>query len=344
MRRHLSLAVASALSLASASAGADPAPLYSSLPVAHVAAAPERSTLPAHVTGHARVEGVFVATPSKEEQRSMASAGYRQIQVFTSERRAKDASLGRFSGEEDDADACLISHEDFGGSDGWSPMFMTQASVSVSRATPQQRANRHGGPPQQGGVEAVRFEKLVRDGKKVALDATTALVDAETAGVKVVDHGAMQLALIGTGPAGVEVYAAREEGLVHFVVTTPKMPEKIPTEATSFVRSQTRRLTAQLPGAFRNGHSDCGHFRASLAIEKGSGQMVSVQATTLAQSDDPPEEAGPEDGTSPQMRAIRALKKRSLLVHLSVSQSSTDKEPVLSVSFAWSGKESDQPF
>lgn len=342
MRRTISIFAATSLSLASVSALAEGPPIYSALPRAHIAAAPERSAMPAHVTGHPRVEGVFVATPSKEEQRSMASAGYRQVQVFTSERRAKDASLGRFSGDEEEGDACLLAHEEFGGGDGWSPSFMTQASVSVSRPTAAQLGRRFGNPQQQGGIEAVRFERLVREGGKVTLDGTTALIDPDTAGVKVFERSVVPLALVATGPAGVEVYAARDEGVVHFVVTPPKT-DKIPDGAASFVRQTTRRLMAQLPGAFRNGHSDCGHFRTTLSIEKGSGQMVSVQATTLTPSDEP-QEASPDDGMSTQMRALRAMKKRALLVHLSVSQSSTDKEPVLSVAFAWAGKESDQPF
>ena len=340
-RRAAALAVVLSSSLVAVFAAAEPSPKYSTLPLAHLTPPPEKSSLPAHVNGHPRIDAFFVAAPSKEEARQMAQSGYHQVQVFTNERLAKAASVGRFTGVEDEQlpDACLLTHESFG-FEGWTPVFQSQASVSVSRPNAEMRRQ---GATVQGGVDAVRLEKLVRAGGKATLIGTTMIVDPDTLGVKVLDTSKMELALVATGPAGVEVYAARDEGLVHFVVTPPKAPEKMPAGAASFVRANTRRMSAQLPETFRNGHSDCGHFRAAMVVEKGAGQMVTVQATTLTQSDDP-ESATPEDGSSPQLQAIRTMKKRSLLIHLSVSQSSSDLEPVLSVAFAWSGKESDQPF
>jgi hypothetical protein len=273
----------------------------------------------------------------------MSTSGYRQVSIFTSEKRAKDASAGRFAGmdEEETGDACLLQHQDMGSFDGsedsWSPFFSTQTQVSASRPTP---AMIKAGASAQGGVDTVRFERLVTAGSP-RLEGASAFVDPDTGGVKLIARETMPLALVAKGPVGINVYAAREGQNVHFVVTTPTLPEGLPKQAASTARSLTRRLSAQLASTmFRNGHSECGHFRATMRSEKGSGEVVTVQAMTVAPGE--PEPA--EEGASPDVQAIRAMKKRPVLVNLSVSQSSSDREPVISVSFAWVGKESDQPF
>lgn len=341
MRRLVAVPLCAATVAIASIAGADPTPTFSTLPEGKIAPPPRKLDLPAHVTAHDRVDGINVAQPSKEESRQMESSGYRQVSVFTTEKRARDATQGRFNNsEEDEGDACLLQHQDMGfdgGDEGWSPFFSSQTQVSASRPN---AAMRKQGATAQGGVDSVRFERLVTTGSP-RLEGASALVDPDTGGVKLLARESMPLALIAKGPVGINVYAARDGQKIHFVVTNPAIPDALPKQAMSFARSLTRRLSAQLSSTmFRNGHSDCGHFRATMQPEKGSGEVVTVQAMTVSPGE--PEPA--EEGAPPDVQAVRAMKKRPVLVNLSVSQSASDKEPVISVSFNWVGKESDQPF
>jgi hypothetical protein len=191
---------------------------------------------------------------------------------------------------------------------------------------------------------AVHYERLVA-GSSPRLELADAWVDPSTRGARSISRSTLPLALVASGPRGVRVYAAREGRSVHFVVTRAK--SDLPRAGKSI---GDKVLSALLPGETGHdprvfleasiggmhisgaggemGRSDCGHARVRLD-SAGGGSTTTLQTEVVL-----PEREGDGDGAL----AAREIRLRSLQIHLSVSQLSADREPVLSVSFGWQGR------
>jgi hypothetical protein len=150
------------------------------------------------------------------------------------------------------------------------------------------------------------------------------------------------LRAVASGPAGVRVYAARENSAIHFVVKwvqdAPELKylpparavpplEIIPESGSEAVAEEVNPVemigsalrTASVTGTDRNpGGMECGHARVRLGFD-GGGSAATVRITAV-------EEGG-----------VRAVRFRPLKVNLSVSRLKNDREPVYSVSFGWAG-------
>jgi hypothetical protein len=77
------------------------------------------------------------------------------------------------------------------------------------------------------------------------------------------------------------------------------------------------------------GRSDCGHARVRLDAD-GGGSAATIQVEVVMRP--------AKDEVEHSATVAREIRVRSLAVHLSVSQTSSDREPVLSVSFGWLGR------
>jgi hypothetical protein len=319
---------------------------YNALPTGHLPKQPASTTKPASIPAHEKVQGMFVTLPPKDQRERKAANGFVQVHVFTTEQRAKDFAAGKFTGD-DVTGVCMTSSIfGFGGIEpnvesDWPSMAISELTITSERRT----------------VTAVHQERLSTDGSgKASLEYVDAWVDPDTLGARQIARGSLPLVRVASGPSGIEVYAARDEGLVHFVVRPGSVPDEMKTDANaSFVQSLARRLIAQMPGALASGNSECGHLRVSLEASAHDAQMATVQATALfppleKPKDDEDDASGAKtDGpmTNASMRALRAfrsLRKRQLLVNLSASQTASDDRPLLSVSFGWAGKEDEQQF
>lgn len=191
---------------------------------------------------------------------------------------------------------------------------------------------------------AAHYERLVT-GSSPRLELADAWVDPSTRGARSISRSTLPLAPVANGPRGVRVYAAREGRSVHFVVTRAKSDAPLPGKSIG-----DKVLSALLPGetghdprAFLEasiggltivgsggemGRSDCGHARVRLD-SAGGGSTATLQTEVVL-----PAREGDGDG----IVAAREIRLRTLQIHLSVSQLSADREPVLSVSFGWQGR------
>jgi hypothetical protein len=351
-----------------ATLGGAPAPAhagvadYNALPKGHMPKQPASSSRPASIPANEKVDGVFVSLGPKEQREREAANGFVQVHVFSNEQRAKDFTSGKFRSSNDEPPRVCMTSSQFGGmqtdvESDWPGMSMTELSFTSSRRK-QDKERSFGG---MGGVTAVHQERLAADGSgKATLEFVDAWIDPETLGARQIARGSMPLVRVASGPSGLEVYGARDDGIVHFVVRAGNVPEEAKVDgSTSFMQSIARRLMAQMPGAFSSGSSECGHLRVSLEAGARAAQMATVQATALfpplekpKDDEDDAANAAPSSGPGAvkmnnamrAMRAFRAVRKRQLLVNLSASQTTSDPQPLLSVSFGWAGKEDEQQF
>jgi len=209
----------------------------------------------------------------------------------------------------------------------WSSGMPSQAMVSWQAPRPSDNAWTKTHRPLR--VAAVHMERLVRheDGRE-ELEYRDAWVDPLTLGSRLIGNGSIPLARVATGPAGLAVYAARDHDVVHIVVEPGPAPSNEPT-----LRAITRNLQLQAAGF---GQSDCGFLRVTIPAD--DAEMVTFTTTAITKVDVPPPST---DGLPGRPRTAR---RRGLLVFASATRSSADPEPVVSITFGWSGREEEFQF
>jgi hypothetical protein len=189
-------------------------------------------------------------------------------------------------------------------------------------------------------VRPVHAERLVEgtDGH-ASLESTDVWLDARTRGVRLIARSQLPLARVFVGPNDLAVYAARDGAKVVVVVRAQRNP--VPGAVDSFA-SELGSLAATLPGN-ATGMSDCGHLRFELQAEAGRGEMATLQSAALLS---PLEGDGVvvPDGVEPspaELAALRlqAMRRRSFQLSVSVSRTTSDPEPVLSVGVGWIARE-----
>jgi hypothetical protein len=200
--------------------------------------------------------------------------------------------------------------------------------------------------PTQGEIEvtAVHQERFVQDGAKARIEMTDVWVDPVTHGVRLIGRSTMPLTRLAAAPNGLAIWAARSDAQVHLVARREKpieLPDHPPTTPREFrLVSLTRSpLFLQTTTGERDA-SQCAFARMSLKAQKGSAEMAWFE--TQAVFVDPPDKKKPDvDDTSagPAKEEEPGLRVRPLRATVSSTWSSKDKEPVLSVSFGWTGRE-----
>lgn len=159
-------------------------------------------------------------------------------------------------------------------------------------------------------VGAVHGERVVKRGEEIALESTDVWLDRTKAATRLISKATLPLRQVSGAP-GLAIFAGRDERkdgtrLVQFVL--------VPTQQSGFTalpRGAMRRTDGVVSTL-----SACAHQRVSL-VAKAGGESAVVEMMTLLQGG----------------------RERPVRVHLSVSQTTRDSEPVLSVTTAWNGPE-----
>jgi hypothetical protein len=308
---------------------------------------------PARLRAGERVPGLFVSGPPASRRAMMKK--YKQntfVSLFPSAEEAK-AFAHDDNNELSESEALCVTPGDrasgFSGlvSDGrelkepmeWPSFFEARPSI-IGRAVK--------GSNEYGGVIAAHVERLTRDAgdpTKATLEMTDTWVDPLTGGLRLIRNGTLPLVRVATGPAGIEVLAARDGEEVQLVVTGAKLPG-MDAGALSFARQFTR-MNAVVNG-FQLASSDCGRIRMALRPSDERGPTLAVVQTTalLPALDKGADDDGhDETETNPRARSFRmiqAMRKRAVNVALSVTKTSADKEPLVSVGIGWAGREQRQ--
>lgn len=319
--KHQLAAIVTVLSL-SALAPAAPAPKpararFSSLPTVAIAPRPLRSATPRALEAHERAPWFALAGFPRQ---MFGGEGPSLSALFATESAARayeqDPSGSQPNG-------CFVVDQ---------PHVPSGADWPLSyEAHPQLSSDQ--------GILPARYERLSAHGGRATLTVADAWIDTRSRGARSIGHSTLSFVNVAHGPRGVEVYAARQGRSLHFVVTAPRtdgirlepslgsrvmgtlLPGARPRRE-QFVGSIARNMTITRSDG-QAGRSDCGHARLSLSAAQG-GQGATITTDVVL----PPRQGEPE----------RELRLRSLLIHLSVSQLSADREPVYSTSFGWRGQ------
>lgn len=326
IRAIVATTMASLLGSFADSAAAADVPSFSQLPVGRMSAPPAKT--PYSIGPGEKVAGLFVV------QQSFGMPGQpRPVTIAASEATAKSLR-GLSEPDEDEAPPCVLdsgSMRSFGFDDeenkDWQGNF--QPVTSLWPRGPQNL---------EGGVRAVHSEKIVDQGAGASLEWVDAWVDPATRRARLIAKASLPLKLVETTMGGLRVYAARDERpdgqrRVQFVV------RPVPGHRSS------AGLTSVTPlGRFST--SSCGHVRVSLPLD---GAKTAESATVITSVRLPQLEAAPppKSDTDPANVAfagvpgfrVEEVRVRELRVHVSVSQTSRDREPVVAVSTGWFGRE-----
>jgi hypothetical protein len=287
---------------------------FSSLPAGTVSL-PPRARTPASIPGRERVPG-FVVVAEKKGRGDYVS-------VVASARRAKQISDGMGFGDDTSlaGEACFTQGQDSRrGRDGgeaetsWLPNL--QQLVVLSTSTQQ---------GQHPTVEAMHSERIVEEGGHVTMETVDAWVDPLTRGVRLIGRATVPLELIASTFGGNRVFAVRDKEVVHVVLVTPRERTRRAREA----------LFAVAGGDVFN--SGCDHLRVTLKAEKGQGETASFISVVELPSlvGDP----GAAKGKAAAPGVVETTRVRPMHIHASASWAIRDKEPLLSVSAGWDGRE-----
>jgi hypothetical protein len=192
---------------------------------------------------------------------------------------------------------------------------------------------------------AFRVERLQIDGDHATLHLLEGWLDVQSLGAKKTSAYALTYERVAEGPGGVEVFAARtaDGKRVEFVVHQPELEKK----RMNVVGRHMNVMRANMHGS-----SDCGHARVALRTAPGTGEHGSIQLDVVLPEDEKAKKekkarekrARPKPKLTtpfgmPAPKPIEEIRIRSLVVHFGVSQGLQDKEPTVTVSFGWRGKE-----
>ena len=303
--------------LADDRAGSASTATVSSLPVGTVALPPKAKT-PASIPAREKVAGFVVAG-----QRGRGD----YVSVVSSTKRAKQVSDGMGFGDDTSlaGEACFAQAQDSRrGRDAGAPTETSwlpnlQQMVVLNTSTQQ---------GQHPTVEAMHSERIVEEGGRVAMETVDAWVDPITRGVRLIGRASVPLELIATTFGGNRIFAAHDKEVVHVVLVSPKE------------RSRKGRdvLFAVADGDVFN--SGCDHLRVTLKAERGQGDTASFISVVELPSLVADHGATKDKVTVPGF-AAEAVRVRPMHIHASATWASRDKEPLLSVSAGWDGRERD---
>jgi hypothetical protein len=340
------------LSIASASHADAPKPdasppastppiVYQSLPQGHLPDMPAGNHRPAAVGAGSKAPGLFVVHPHRE---GAAQEGATEAYLVGSQAMAKSLAQGNFAMPEDNpscvtTSTVLDNDEDDDAHGPWRGSAESRSEVMwrsrLPGLTPAQFKEFLKANPR---IQAAHMEKLARadDGKSATLDWVDAWVDPVTAGAQTIGQGALTLTRVATGPAGTEVYAARDASVVHFVFRLGD-PPKDETMQSMFMRQI--QVTGSDP--MRRSASDCGFLRVTLPVGSKADEMAAFETRVLLPPLRPTPTPAADDKTVVQARVTAAQqpRRRLLVANVSSTQTTADADPLVSVSFGWDGKD-----
>jgi hypothetical protein len=336
-------------------------------------------TAPAKIAATSHTDGFFPAILPAAKRKTAEEAGYRYVQVFATEKEAKEyASAGTLTSttpadlETTSATrTCMTT----GGTlsphlslyyrtKPYKPSAQTIALLKKLKRWPPPPVKPSKEPPKDA-VYLVRVEHLTRAGDTATIETSEAFIDLQTMGTQFVSTSSEKLSRVATGPNDLAVYAARDDkGGTQLLVTNPELPAP-PLDEDRL--AQVQRLTAtadRLVGQTPTGSSfetGCGYLKFTLAAKPGAGEMATVLATaflpaTEVNPDDPAfveesklETPGMSDEQRKSIRETvhrenRMQRARTMAVNMSFSQLESEPAPVLSVTFGWASKDQELRF
>jgi len=207
--------------------------------------------------------------------------------------------------------------------------------------------------PRKFEVTAVHQERFVDlGGGKAQLEMVDAWVDATTKGARQIAKGTLELKKVSDAPGGFAIYAARERTHVQLVVRRVKDDGKDATGTTGSVAEMRRARMMRMPlmiEASSGSHdaSSCGFARVALHAEQGVGEMAKLETSVVTVV---PAEEQPEKKESPLQALLGGgdnmqdlsqpeLHMRPISINMSTSWTSHDKDPVVSITLGWSGRD-----
>jgi hypothetical protein len=186
-------------------------------------------------------------------------------------------------------------------------------------------------------VVQIHSERFVDEGGSPQLESTDVWLDTRTRGARLASTMTLPLRRVASEPGGIEVYVGRDERpdgkrLVQFVLRRRPDAPAPPRAAGLFA--------ARIEGTAEPVSTGCGHVRVAMApaIDGAETAVLSLQAIL------PPLGPGERSvatslGPDPSGAPTEEIRSRALHLHLGVSQTPSEREPRLSVSASWGGRE-----
>jgi hypothetical protein len=230
----------------------------------------------------------------------------------------------------------------------------------------------------QSGITAIHMEKVVEQNGNVTLETTDSWVDPGTRGARLITKASLPLKLVTTAVGGVKVYAGRDdrpEGrrYIQFVVMRPR-DKKLQRAGTMWgvkqdgnsVHGNCNHLRVGIPTDAKGGDSAvviAPVILPNLPREDGAPEKEkekesadkNAKLDTAAPAPPPPpppppikvafgkkRPLPPPSSTAAQTMVEKEIRVRAMQVQVSVSRTTKDTDPVLSVSFGWANRETNQ--
>jgi hypothetical protein len=301
-------------------------PKFSKIPVGRMTTMPQRGR-PAGVPRRESVPGIY---PVLAQWAAHAPPRERSIVVTADPRQAEALRTGaEYQGERDGgacfADARGVLFGNLAGSDVANVEWGSGGSFSAETQVSPKNAD-----DPSSGVAAVHVERVIDQGGGASLESTDAWVDPATQGARLIARSVVPLVLAGTA-SGTKVFVGRDERpdgkRLLQVVFVP--PSSMPAAAA---KAFTRQAWARSPRGTT--HATCGHVRVALTLASGeeANDHAVFQAPILLGT-------APAVATEQARGPLQELRLRNVEVQASISKVTKDPEPVVSISFAWAGRE-----
>lgn len=366
----LAAPVACALLAFAPAAKAGEIPKYSALASGHVSTVPTTKT-PASIGAREKAPGFF---PVRQKFTSDVPGSARHITIVTDQKHADAVREGSGSDNESEAGACMSELQQSGrGDDDDDDVEAHEWTMGQMREVnlwPKSKDN------DRGGVSAVHSEKIVEIEGHVSLESVDAWVDPVTLGARLIGRASLPLTLVGSAVGGVKVYAARDERaagtrFVQFVVVRPSSQSTARSGTMMAIRQDGANAHGsgcghlRIPLVVGSTNDDSALVIAPVEISSMVVPAPPPDAAPKAALDDdddtaakkakpgmkkrrfagrvpssPPANGAADEGTSMNLLVERESRTRDMQIHLSVSQTAREKEPLLAVSFGWAGRES----
>lgn len=295
----------------------------SRIPSGQLAKLPGSAAVPKSIPSRSRVDGIVAIRPTRHHHAAEAMMAF----VAPNKALAESLSRGDFGArDEEGPQHCFTAVAPFATRGRGGEDFPTEQNHMQQLWAEPKSADR---------VWVVRSERFVRGSDDEAtLEVVDAYVDAVSLGARLISRSTVALRRIASGPRDVDVYAARDHDKVHFIVTAPDA-SILPAGIRDVARSLRSATTED------SGFSQCAFLRTSMQAD-GGGRAATVFVQVPIEIDEMQLGAsGPGQrglgGPSPA-RTVREAVIREATVHLSVSRTSSDRSPVVSIGFGWEGE------
>lgn len=338
-----------------------PPPPFAQLPEGKTTTPPQDKA-PKRIPKTEKVDGFFVADPPKQLRND--SGKITNVLVFAKEEAAKDYAAGKGMGFGASDDTVCFSQPSrtFRSSDDPPP---TEWTSDIEPSARIQAAMKPPSPPKKGEkpkpykpeyqemeTTAIHQERFIQEDKKARIEIVDAWVDPVTHGVRQIARASLPLERIGSAWHGIRLYAARSNKQLHVVARRDKPKEANVTDRPSKtiefrMLSATRQpLTVEMPTGEMDS-TQCGFSHVVLRAEPGAAETAMWESNTVFLEPPAKSEAAPADNDAGMKFPFRrrpeedmpTIRVRPFRATVSSTWSSHDKEPVISVSFGWAGRE-----